>query len=73
MLSPEHLRRIDHNLSHLTDDEIVKIRDSLYDLGRLIFDDWIQNNAGSKYPVRVLQRLADGNRIESWEKDQQQA
>jgi hypothetical protein len=63
MLSIEKLRKIDPALAHLTDDEIIEIRDTLYDLGQLIFDDWLENDAVSKYPVGVLQRLKDGNKI----------
>lgn len=63
MLSIERLRKIDPSLAHLSDDEIVEIRETLYDLGQLIFDDWLENEAVSKYPVRVLQRLSEGNKI----------
>jgi hypothetical protein len=48
---------------HLSEDEIIEIRSALYDLGQLIFDDWLENGAVSKYPVGVLQRLREANRI----------
>jgi hypothetical protein len=64
MLSPEKLRKIDPKLAHLSDDEILEIRASLYDLGGLMFDDWLENGDGSKYPVRFLQRLKESNKIE---------
>lgn len=64
VLSIEQLRKIDPMLSHLSDDKLLEIRNSFYDLGQLIFDDWLENGAGSKSPVGVLQRLKDGNKIE---------
>lgn len=64
MLTLEQLRKIDPDLAHLPDDEILEIRDSLHDLCQLMFDDWLDNGAGSKYPVRVLQGLKERNRLE---------
>ncbi len=68
MLSIEQLRKIDSKLTHLSNDEILEIRDSFYDLGQLIFDDWLENGGGSKYPVRVLQKLEETNKIKIWNK-----
>jgi hypothetical protein len=65
MLGAEQLRKIDPELAHLSDDEILEIRNSLYDLGGLIFDDWLENGAVSKYPIGVLQRLQESNKIET--------
>jgi hypothetical protein len=63
MLAVEKLRKIDPDLTHLSNDEILEVRDALYDLGQLMFDDWLENEVVSKYPVRVLQRLKEGNKI----------
>lgn len=63
MLSPEQLKKIDPALAHLSDDEVLEVRDSLYDLGQLMFDDWLETEVVSKYPVRVLQKLKEGNKI----------
>ncbi len=41
MLSIEKLRKIDPEVDHLTDEEIIKIRIEFESLGQLIFDDWI--------------------------------
>ena len=61
-------------LKELPEEEVIRIRDSLYELGHLIFDDWLDKNTGSKYPVRVLQELKESNKIEAWKlKDQKQA
>jgi hypothetical protein len=64
MLSIAQLRKIDPALAHLSDEEIEEIRDTFYDLGQLIFDDWLENGPVSKYPVGVLQRLKESNKIE---------
>jgi hypothetical protein len=64
MLSIDQLKKLDPKLAHLSDDEILEIRNSLYDLGGLVFDDWLENGEGSKYPVRFLQRLQESNKIE---------
>ncbi|MEK7187827.1 MAG: hypothetical protein AAB691_03215 [Patescibacteria group bacterium] len=63
MLSLEQLRKVDPNLSGLTDEEVLEIRDSYYDLGRLMFDVWLDEVGGSKYPVGVLRKLKEGNKI----------
>jgi hypothetical protein len=65
MLSPQQLRKIDPTKAHLSDEEIVEIRDAFYDLGQLIFDDWLENTAVSKYPVGVLQGLKESNKIKA--------
>jgi hypothetical protein len=52
-LSIQKLRKIDPDLAHLSDDEILEIRAFFCDLGQLMFDDWLENGAVSKYPVRV--------------------
>lgn len=64
MLSIEKLRKIDPNLNELAEEEAVKVRDKYYELGRLIFEDWLDNVGGSKYPVGVLQKLRESNKIE---------
>lgn len=43
MLSLKQLREIDPSLSHLSDEELIEIRDKLYELGELIWDDWIES------------------------------
>jgi hypothetical protein len=64
MLSIEQLKKIDPNLTHLSDEEILETRNALYELGGLMFDDWLENGDGSKYPVRFLQRLKESDNIE---------
>jgi hypothetical protein len=63
MLSLEQIRKIDSNFSNVTDAELIKVRDSLYELGQLIFDDWTINKDGSKYPDRILRKLTEDNKL----------
>ena len=67
MLTPEQLKKIDPEVS-LTDEELLEVRDSFYDLGQLIFEDWLEKAGGSKYPDRVLQKLEETNKLKSWSK-----
>lgn len=53
MLSLNQLRKIDPELRNLSDDEVLKIRDSFYELGQIIYEDW-GANGGSKNPVGGL-------------------
>jgi hypothetical protein len=47
MISIEECRKIDPRLEALSDEQVTKIRDMLYQLGQLAFDTWIENS-GSK-------------------------
>ena len=63
MLSIEKLLKVDPELEKLPLEEIEKARLKLYELGQLIFDDWLENGGGSKYPTRVLHKLKESNKI----------
>ena len=63
MLTLEQCRRIDPALNRLSDDELTKVRDALYKLGQIIFDDWLTERRGSKYPVGVLRDFNGENKI----------
>lgn len=55
MISIDALRKIDAaNTAHLTDEELQSIRQSFYDFGQLVFDDWHEQKFGSKSPVGSL-------------------
>lgn len=54
MLSIESLKKIDPEMAHISDDELIKIRQSFYDFGQLMFDDWCEQKFGSKYPIGSL-------------------
>lgn len=63
MLSIESLRKIDPSLGNFTEDELEKIKKSLYDLGQLIFEDWNTNRYSSKNPVGLLTKVSSKNTI----------
>jgi hypothetical protein len=73
MISAEKLKTIDPKLTSIDEKQIENIRDSLYELGHLIFDDWLENEKSSKYPVKVLRGLQESNILKPWlTKDQKQ-
>lgn len=49
-ISLNHLRKIDPEVANLTDKELEAVRDSFYEMGNLIFEDWCEQKFGSKYP-----------------------
>ncbi len=64
MISIESLKKIDPlNTANLTDDELIAIRQSFYDFGELMFDDWHEQKFGSKYPTGSLTNKLDENII----------
>lgn len=52
MISLKKCRQIAPELSDMPDEELQKALDSLYELGQLAFDVWVDRNKGSKYPHR---------------------
>lgn len=65
MLSLEQLLKIDPDLENIPREELEKTRLKLYELGQLIFDDWLENEGGSKYPTRVLQELKKNSKVKT--------
>ena len=63
MLDLDKLRKIDPDVAHLTDDELIKIRQSFYDFGQLIFEDWQEQKFGSKYPIGSFPDKQDQRKI----------
>lgn len=63
MLTLEQCRQLDPELNKLSDEELTRIRDALYKLGQIIFDDWISERHGSNYPVGVLRNFEGENKI----------
>jgi hypothetical protein len=63
MLTPEQCRQIDPKLNKLSDEELTRVRDALYKLGQIIFDDWLTEAYGSKYPVGGLRNSDGQNKI----------
>ena len=67
MLSIESLRKIDAiNTAPLTNEELNGIRKSFYDFGQLIFEDWLEQKFGSKYPVGSFTNEKDRYKMEVW-------
>lgn len=54
MLTLQQCRQIDPKLNELSDEELSRVRDALYQLGQIIFDDWLTEKHGSNYPVGGL-------------------
>jgi len=63
MISLEKLRRIDPDTTHLTDEELESVRQSFYDFGQLIFEDWQEQKFGSKNPIGSFTSLKDEHTI----------
>ena len=53
MLSLEQCREIDPRLRDLPDELVEEIRDKLYALGQLAFDEWTEEQDVSKIPVGI--------------------
>lgn len=53
MLSIEACRAAEPNLSGLTDEEVLRIRDAMYELAQLAFEDFIKQS-GSNNPAGVV-------------------
>ncbi len=56
MISLEKIRQIDPETKHLTDEELEKVRDSFYEFGQLVFEDWCAQKFGPKSPIGLLTR-----------------
>lgn len=54
MLSLEQCRKIDPELKNLSDEELLEVRDLLYQMGQLAFDNWAKEKWGSKSPEWLL-------------------
>lgn len=53
MISLKEFRDIDPRFNEVTDEELIKIRHSLYVLGQLALESYIESKTGSKNPLRV--------------------
>ncbi len=55
MISLEKLKRIDPSLSvKFSDEELEKIKSSLYELGQVLFDKWLKEKFNSKNLAALL-------------------
>ena len=62
-ISLDRLRKIDPLTAMLTDKELEEIRQSFYDFGQLMFDDWHEQKFGSKNPIGSLTNISGENTI----------
>ena len=53
MISFEELRKIEPALQKVSDEELTIIRNLLYAHGQLAFECWLEDQSGSKNPLRV--------------------
>jgi len=63
MLSLHQLRKIDPILKDLPDEEVLRMREQLYELGELIFEDWQRSRKCPKSPVGVLTVAEEKHRV----------
>ena len=54
MLSLEKVRKIDPSLADLSDEKLKEVIQKLYDLGQLVFEQWLDDTFGSKRPPGLL-------------------
>lgn len=47
MISIADCRKLDPRLEKMSDEEVTKIRDSLYELGQLAFDTWLEEKGSN--------------------------
>ncbi len=53
MISLEQCKKIDPQLENLSDEDIEKLRDSLYAIAELALESYFDEKSGSKNPVGV--------------------
>lgn len=51
MLTLKQCRKIDPSLDYLSDEELLLVRDQLYELSQLAFEEWWAKKQSSKNPV----------------------
>lgn len=51
MLTLDQIKSVDERLREMPDDELEKVRQVLYDLGRLALENWLSTKNVSKIPV----------------------
>lgn len=64
VLTLKKLRSIEPDeTKNISDEELKKIRQSFYDFGQLIFEDWVEERFGSNYPLGSLTDYKDNHNI----------
>ena len=62
MLSVEQCRKIHPPLEELSDEEVILIRENLYEGAQLALEAWVKKNSGSKNLEWLLPKLEEGIR-----------
>ena len=62
MLSVEQCRKIHPPLEKLSDEEVILIRENLYEGAQLALEAWVKKNSGSKNLEWLLPKFEEGIR-----------
>ena len=60
MLSLEQRRKNCPSLESLSDEEVIKIRENLYEGAQLALESWVKKNSGSKNLEWLLPKIEEG-------------
>ena len=52
MISLDECRKLSPNLANASDEQVKKVREQLYELGQLALECWMEDNGGSKNPLK---------------------
>lgn len=63
MITITELRKIDPELSNVSDEELIEVRDELYEIGQSAFDMFWKKKYGSKNPVGLLLDVSNKDTI----------
>ena len=63
MITPARIRKIDPSLADLSDEELKEVVQKLYELGQLVFEQWLTDGFGSKRPLGLLASEQEKPRI----------
>ena len=67
MIPLDEFRKLEPEFAAMTDDELTKIRNMLYQLANLTLENFFEDKSGSKYPAGLLtspepvRKLSDEN------------
>ena len=64
MLSIEQLKRIEPELTKLSEEELSELRETLYRMAQFAFDVWWHRKSGSKNPVGLFPSQQDEAKIQ---------
>ncbi len=62
MIPIEQCRKLCPTLRSLSDEEVIRIRENLYEGGSLALESWLKKNSGSKNLEWLLSKVEEGIR-----------